>query len=177
MLPLSRIDEFGQYHSPNVAFILPQLKQGYPTLSTSITAAATFTSNVIDLLGIDFATIDVFATTQSASTLAGGPTTLKLQEADVTNSSSFADIVGFRGGSATATNVDFIIGIGATATSTTVPANAYKFNVDCRSRKRYIQVVASPTTTQSFSVAANLGRAEQAPNTAAKANVLNLVEG
>lgn len=157
--------------------MLPQLKQGAPTLSTSITNGATFTSNVIDTLGFDWATIDVFATTQSASTQAGSPSTLKLQEADVTNSSSFADITGFRGASATATNVDFLVGIGATGTSTTVPANAYKFNVDCRARKRYLQVVAVPTTTQSFSVAAQLGRGEQAPNTAAKANVLNLVEG
>jgi hypothetical protein len=152
--------------------MLPQLKQGVATLATSITAAGTFTSSPIDTLGIDWATIDVFATTQSASTQAGSPTLLKLQECDTTVASSFADIVGFRGGSATATNVDFVLGVGLTA-----GVNSYKFNVDCRPRKRYLSVVASPTTTQSFSVATNLGRAEQAPITAVKAGVLNLVEG
>ena len=152
--------------------MLPQLKQGVATLATSTTNAATFTSSNIDLLGVDFATIDVFATTQSASTQAGSPSVLKLQECDTTVASSFVDIVGFRGGSATATNIDFVVGIGLTS-----GVNSYKFNVDCRPRKRYLTVVASPTTTQSFSVAANLGRAEQAPNTAVKAGVLNLVEG
>jgi hypothetical protein len=152
--------------------MLPQLKQGAATLATSITNGATFTSSNIDLLGVDFATIDVFATTQSASTQAGSPSVLKLQECDTTVASNFVDIVGFRGGSAAATNVDFVVGIGVTS-----GINSYKFNVDTRGRKRYINVVASPTTTQSFSIAANLGRAEQSPSTATKAGVLNLVEG
>ena len=161
---------------------VPQFRQGQPTAPTSATAGATFISNIIDtwdsqLRGFGFASIDVFATTQQASTLAGGPSVLKLQEADVTNSSSFADIVGFRGGSATATKVDFLVGIGATATSTTVPLNSYKFNVDARARKRYLQVVAVPATTQSFSVTCNLGRGRAAPITPALAGVLNLVEG
>lgn len=152
--------------------MLPQLKQGVPTLGTAITNAATFTSSVIDLLGVDWATIDVFATTQSASTQAGSPSVLKLQESDTTVATTFADIVGFRGGSATATNVDFVVGIGLTT-----GINSYKFNVDGRARKRFLTVVASPTTTQTFSVAVNLGRAEQAPVTAVKAGALNLVEG
>lgn len=152
--------------------MLPQLKPGVPTLSTSITNGATFTSSAIDTLGFDWATIDVRASTQSASTQAGSPSVLKLQEADVTNASSFADIVGFRGGSAAATNVDFVVGIGLTS-----GINTYKFNVDCRARKRYLQVVASPTTTQTFEVASNLGRGEQSPSTAVKAGTLNLVEG
>lgn len=152
--------------------MLPQLKSGVATLATSITNAGTFTSSAIDLLGVDWATIDVFATTQSASTQAGSPSVLKLQESDSTSATTFVDVVGFRGGSATATNVDFVVGIGLTS-----GINNYKFNVDCRGRKRYLQVVASPTTTQSFSVAANLGRAEQSPVTAVKAGVLNLVEG
>ena len=86
--------------------------------------------------------------------------------------SSFADVVGFRGASATATNVDFVVGIGKTS-----GVNAYKFNIDCRARKRYLNLVISPTTTQTFQVNANGFRAEQAPVTASKAGVLNLVEG
>lgn len=138
----------------------------------ALTNGATGTSANIDLLGVDFVTIDVTATTQSASTQAGSPTTLKLQESDTTVVTSFVDIVPFRGGSATATNVDFVIGIGRTA-----GINAYKFNVDCRARKRYINVVVAPTTTQTYNVTANGFRVEQSPSTAAKAGVLSLIEG
>jgi len=138
----------------------------------ALTAAATGTSANIDRLGYDFVTIDIAATTQAASTQAGSPTVLKLQECDTTVVSSFVDVVGFRGASATATNVDFIVGIGKVT-----GVNAYKFNVDCRARKRYLNVVVTPATTQTFYVTANGTRAEQSPSTATKAGVLSLVEG
>lgn len=137
----------------------------------SATNAGTFTSANIDTLGVDYVIIDIAATTQSASTQAGSPSVLKIQESDTTVVTNFADVVGFRGGSATATNVDFVVGIGKTA-----GINAYKFNVDARARKRYLNVVASPTTTQTFEITANGFRVEQSPSTAAKAGVLNLVE-
>ncbi len=54
------------------------------------------------------------------------PPLLKLQESDTIVVTSFADVVGFRGGSATATNVDFVVGIGKTS-----GVNAYKF-IDTR---------------------------------------------
>lgn len=136
------------------------------------TNGATCTSANIDTLGVDYITIDISATTQSASTQAGSPSVLKIQESDTTVVTSFVDVVGFRGGSATATNVDFVVGIGKTS-----GVNAYKFNRDCRNAKRYINVVAVPTTTQTFQVTANGFRAEQSPVTAAKAGVLSLVEG
>jgi hypothetical protein len=138
----------------------------------ALTAGATGTSANIDTLGVDFVTIDVAATTQSASTQAGSPSVLKIQESDTTVVTSFADVVGFRGGSATATNVDFVVGIGRTS-----GVNAYKFNVDCRNRKRFLNIVVSPTTTQTFTVNANGFRAEQSPSNATKAGVLSLVEG
>lgn len=138
----------------------------------SATNAGTYTSANIDTLGYDFITIDVSATTQSASTQAGSPSVLKIQESDTTVASTFADVVGFRGGSAAATNVDFVVGVGKTS-----GINAYKFNVDARSRKRYLNVVASPTTTQTFQTNANGFRGEISPSTATKAGVTNLIEG
>lgn len=138
----------------------------------ALTNGAVGTSANIDLLGVDFVTVDVSATTQSASTQAGSPSTLKIQESDTTVVTSFADVVGFRGGSATATNVDFVVGIGKTS-----GVNAYKFNIDARGRKRYLNVVVTPTTTQTFYVSANGFRAEQSPSTATKAGVLSLIEG
>jgi hypothetical protein len=154
--------------------MLPQAKLLLDSVTGagSATNAGTFTSANIDTLGVDHVTIDISATTQSASTQAGSPSVLKIQESDTTVVTSFADVVGFRGASATATNVDFVVGIGKTS-----GVNAYKFNVDCRNRKRYLNVVASPTTTQSFQITANGFRAEQAPVTATKAGVLSLVEG
>ncbi len=151
----------------------PQLKSQLAINAVSATNAGTVTSAVIDTLGYDWATIDVWATTQSASTQAGSPSVLKIQEADNTSASSFVDVVGFRGGSATATNVDFVVGIGYITTNS---ANSYKFNVDCRARKRYLSLVVSPTTSQTFYGVVNLGRGETAPVTAAKANVLSLIE-
>lgn len=154
--------------------MLPQGKQlldGF-TGTGSATNGGTFTSANIDTQGVDFVTIDIGASTQAASTQAGSPSTLKIQECDTTVATSFADVVGFRGGSALGTNVDFVVGIGKTS-----GANSYKFNIDCRARKRYLNVVAVPTTTQTFAVSANGFRAEQAPYTAAKANVLSLIEG
>lgn len=138
----------------------------------ALTNGATGTSANIDLLGVDFVTVDVSATTQSASTQAGSPSTLKIQESDTTVATTFADVVGFRGASATATNVDFVVGIGKTS-----GVNAYKFNIDARNRKRYLNVVVTPTTTQTFYVNANGFRAEQSPSTAVKAGVTSLIEG
>jgi hypothetical protein len=155
--------------------MLPALKQVVAINALSASNGATVTSSVIDTLGFDFATIDIWGTTQSASTQAGSPSVLKLQESDTTVATTFADCVGFRGGSALSTSVDFLVGIGTIAA--TNPPNAYKMNVDCRSRKRYLSVVITPTTSQTFYAAANLGRAEQSPSTALKAGVLNLVEG
>lgn len=154
--------------------MLPQAKLMLDATQSvgSATNAGTYTSANIDTLGVDYLTIDISATTQSASTQAGSPSVLKIQECDTTVASSFADVVGFRGGSATATNLDFVVGIGKTSGQ-----NAYKFNVDARARKRYLNIVISPTTTQTFQVTANGFRNEIAPITATKAGVLSLVEG
>jgi hypothetical protein len=153
--------------------MMPALKAVTAVNGVSATNAGTVTSSVIDTMGYDWASIDVWGTTQAASTQAGSPSVLKLQEADNTSSTSFVDIVGFRGGSATATNVDFLVGFSTTLTA--VPS--YKFNVDCRARKRYLSLVISPATSQTFYANVNLGRAENAPSTAARAGVLSLIEG
>jgi hypothetical protein len=155
---------------------MPVKKRAAKKREHAITPAAidAYTSPNIDTLDVDFLTIDVSATTQAASTQAGSPSLLKLQESETTIASSFVDVVGFRGGSATGSVTDFVIGIGKTSGQ-----NAYKLNVNCVSgmRKRYLNVVASPTTTQTFHVTANGFNCWQVPNTAAKAAVLSLIEG
>jgi len=153
--------------------MFPQLKGAVAVNATSATAAGTVTTSVIDTLGYDWATIDIWATTQVGTSQTHSPSVLKLQEADNTSATSFVDVVGFRGGSATATNIDFLVG--SVAAATNVPA--YKFNVDCRNRKRYLSVAITPATSQTFYGYVNLGRGEQSPSTASKAGVLSLIEG
>lgn len=148
----------------------PQSKQ-VAIAAASGTNGATVTFGPIDTLGARWATIDISGTTQAASTQAGSPSTLKLQEADNTSATSFVDIIGARGASAAATNVDFVVGVGLTA-----GVNSYKFNLNTAARKRYLQVVITPATSQTFNVVANLGLLEQAPVTATKAGVLSLIE-
>lgn len=143
-----------------------QLKSVVAVNGVSKTNGAT-ASGIIDTLGFNFATIDVIATT--ADVVSNKPTVLKLQEADDTNATSFTDITGAIGGTS------FTIPNAVTA-ATAVIQNQYKFNVDCHARKRYLQAVYSPQTTQTVTVVANLGRAEQSPGTATKANALTLVE-
>jgi hypothetical protein len=155
--------------------MLPQLKTIVALNGSSYTAGATTPSGLIDTIGYDWATIDVIAGTSNV--VSNVPTVLKLQESDVTNASSFADCVNFRGGTAVSATVDFVINPVANTAATAVLQNNYKFNVDCRARKRYLQVLVAPATTEVITVLANLGRGEQAPNTAAKANAMNLVEG
>lgn len=154
--------------------MLPQFKTIVAVNAVSKTNGATATG-VIDTLGYDWATIDIIAATQDV--VSNVPTVLKLQECDTTVATSFADVVGFRGGTAVTTSVDFVINATGNTAATAVLQNNYKFNVDCRTRKRYLQAVVSPATTQVITILANLGRGEQSPVTAGKTNAMNLVEG
>jgi hypothetical protein len=144
--------------------MFPQLKSVVAINNVSKTNGATATGT-IDTLGYDWATIDVIATTADAVT--NKPTVIKLQESDDTNASNFADIAAAVGGGGSGWTVPAALTSGN---------NNYKFNVDCRARKRYLQVVFTPPTTQIVTAVANLGRGEQAPVTAAKAGALALVE-
>lgn len=144
--------------------MFPQLKTIVAVNAASKTNGTT-ASGIIDTLGYDWATIDIIAAT--ADVVSNKPTVCKLQEADDTNATSFADITAF----ATPTIPN------ANTAATAVLQNNYKFNVDCRGRKRYLQPVYSPQTTQVVTILANLGRGEQSPITAAKANAMVLVEG
>ncbi len=145
--------------------MLPQLKTIVAVNAATVTNGAT-ASGIIDTMGYDWCTVDVIATTANA--VSNVPTVVALQEADVTNASSFATIAAFA--------TPALLPNAATAATATLQNN-FKFNVDCRPRKRFLQAVYSPQTTQTVTVVANLGRGEQAPVTAAKANAMTLLEG
>lgn len=131
----------------------------------STTNGATASGN-IDTLGYDEANIDVVMTTSNAAT--NNPSVLKLSESDDTVVTNFADISGFVG------DTDFTIAAAVTDTNSIWVA---KFKVDLTGRKRYLKVSVTPLTTQVITAVANLGRPDTSPETAAKANVSNLVQG
>jgi hypothetical protein len=146
--------------------MFPQSKVFVALQTTSVTNAGTATSQNIDCAGFDFLSLDLVSTTSDNVT--NKPTVLKLQEADTTDATNFADITGFRGGT------DFTIPNWGTNTSTILPQ---KFNVDLRHRKRYIRLLVSPVTTQSFTAVANLHRGGVSPVSAGDVGVSVVVSG
>ena len=143
--------------------MLPQQKQTIVISQASTTNAATATGN-IDTLGFDFLTLDVIASTSNDTT--NNFSVLKLAESDDTVVTNFADVSGFVG------DTDFTIPAAVTQGNW-----GMKFNVDCRARKRYLRLSASPLTTQVITAIANLSRGNEAPVNTTSANVTALVEG
>jgi len=146
----------------------PSTKQVIVINQASTTNAGTASGN-IDTLGFDYLSLDVITTTSNAVT--NNLSVLKLAESDDTVVTNFADITPFVGdgtGGFTIPNAE---------TAATNTPFGVKMNVDCRGRKRYIKLSASPVTTQVITGIANLSRGDEAPIDAAGANVDALVEG
>lgn len=145
-----------------------QNKQVIVIAQASTTNAATAAGN-IDTIGYDFCSIDTLMATSNNTT--NNPTVFKLAESDDTVVTNFSDITAFVG--------DGVGGwtIPAAETVATNPSNRFKFNVDCRARKRYLRLSISPLTTQVITAIANLSKHEQAPVNTTTANVKALVEG
>jgi len=100
-------------------------------LSASCASDASHTA-IIDTLGYDRITIGLNETTVAQTT---GFITLKIGEGDTT--SAFTDVAtALHGGVQAATN--------------TSVANNYNINVDCRARKRYLLLTATPFTTKTL---------------------------
>ena len=134
--------------------------------TTSETNGGTVTSQNLDTKGYDVVYIDVVQTTSNNTT--NNPATFKIQHADTTDTSNFSDVSGFVG------DTDWTIPTVGTNTST---VSSYKFKVDVRHKKRYLRLLISPVTTQSFTAVANLFGGEVVPTSATLANVSAFVEG
>lgn len=121
------------------------------TSTASVTGSA-------DCAGYDYAVVRVAmapaATTESM-------TALKLSENDDAGT-AWTDITAFTGGTATG---NFTL---PTATGTDATGEIYKFYVDLRKRKRYLQVTLHPDAVRVGAAMLELYRAEQAPDTAAE---------
>lgn len=115
---------------------------------------AAFTSSqtctlTIDTMGYDHASIDVIA--GPAASTSSVFQTLTIQDGDTTGG-SFGNITGFTGDLKPAAYA------GQTVTDTMTVS---RLEVDCRGRKRYLRVQASPNTTTVIVVAARLSKAEE----------------
>lgn len=150
--------------------MVPESKEVIQILTTALTNGGTECgsgdTSYMDTLAYDYALIDVTMSPPNNAT--NNPSEFNLLEADVTTSSSFATVSGFRG------DTDWTI-----ATMSTSLPSTFRFGVDLRGRKRYLKVSVIPITSHVAGclIRANLFKPEQSPVTATKAGVVNLVNG
>lgn len=132
----------------------------------AVPAAATTntTTLVIDTLGYDSASVTVARASNAATVFA---TTLKVEDSD--DNVTYSNVSGLVGGT------DFTIPTVTDTASTSV----VKFDIDTRAKKRYLRVSACPSTASAIAVSLNcrLGRAENAPATAAEAGCIGWIRG
>lgn len=130
--------------------------------STSLTNGATGTSATLDTRPkgkkYDEIRIDVISTTSNDAT--NVPSTLKVQECDTDTATSFVDVVAFTGATATSTSAGYIFPAMPTNTATN-PQPYVSFHIDTRKRKRYLRMLVSPVTTQTFTILATLGACKE----------------
>jgi hypothetical protein len=142
---------------------LQNLKYAVVLKQQSATNAATLTSDNIDTLGFEEVAIIIHGTTSDNAT--NNPSVLKLQQADTTDATNFADIAALVGDGASG----FTIPSSPTATTTAPFCVMHLRKVG--QYKRYLRLLISPTTTQTFSAIAAMSRAKEAPNSITEQNV------
>ena len=131
---------------------------------TSVATTATATGR-IDTRGFNWCSVDVIL--DSAAATSSNPATLNLSEGTITTFASATTVSGFVGDS------DFTVPAASTDTPQTV-----RFEVDCRTRERYLFVSVTPAgATQLLAAQARLSRAELTPTNAATTGAAELVTG
>jgi hypothetical protein len=130
----------------------------------NLTAAQTHTL-VIDRLGYEYVSLDVCqeAWGNAGYTSQAAYTVLKLEESD--NNSSYSSV--FVGGT------DFTIPTPSSTSAETV----VRMDVDCRGKKRYLKVTATPYTTGTVFTVARLGKGNDGPVSASAKGVNATVSG
>ena len=132
------------------------------TLGAAETASSGTATLTIDTSGFDHASIAVVRSSNAATTFMS---VLKVEESD--DNSSYANVTALVGGAG-----GFTIG-----TAITTGASITKIDVDCRGRKRYLKVSATPSTACIVGINATLSRSEDAIAVAADAGVVSWVRG
>jgi hypothetical protein len=134
----------------------------------NLTAAQTHTL-VIDRLGYEYVSLDVGQEpwTNAGYTSQAAFTVLKLSESD--DNSSYSDVTAFVGGGTGGFTIPT-----PTATAGDV---VVRMDVDCRGKKRYLKVTATPYTTGTVYTVARLGKGNDGPVSASAKGVNATVSG
>ena len=134
----------------------------------NLTAAQTHTL-VIDRLGYEYVSLDVGQEpwTNAGYTSQAAFTVLKLSESD--DNSSYSDVTAFVGGGTGGFTIPT-----PTATAGDV---VVRMDVDCRGKKRYLKVTATPYTTGTVYTVARLGKGVDGPVSASSKNVNATISG
>lgn len=139
--------------------------QSDKTLScgTSFSASATAVSSLIDTMGYDSVSINVFSTpTNPWSTLA-------IQQSDTTDATNFASISG------TICGTDWTAATAYVTASGTTAASGVQFNLSTKARKRYLRVLHGGAVASTSTIVASLGQAANVPFDATSYGAITLV--
>ena len=139
--------------------------QSDKTLScgTSFSASATAVSSLIDTMGYDSVSINVFSTpTNPWSTLA-------IQQSDTTDATNFASISG------TICGTDWTAATAYVTASGTTAASGVQFNLSTKARKRYLRVLHGGGVASTSTIVASLGQAANVPFDATSYGAITLV--
>ena len=139
--------------------------QSDKTLScgTSFSASATAVSSLIDTMGYDSVSINVFSTpTNPWSTLA-------IQQSDTTDATNFVSISG------TICGTDWTAATAYVTASGTTAASGVQFNLSTKARKRYLRVSHGGATAATSTIVASLGQAANVPSDATSYGAITLV--
>jgi hypothetical protein len=136
--------------------------------SENLTAAQTHTLTV-DTLGYDYVSLDVCQEpwANAGYTSQAAFTVLKLEESD--NNSSYSNVTEFVGGGTGGFTIPT-----PTATAGDV---VVRMDVDCRGKKRYLKLTATPYTTGTVYTVARLGKGVEGPVSASAKGVNATVSG
>jgi hypothetical protein len=136
--------------------------------SENLTAAQTHTLTV-DTLGYDYVSLDVCQEpwANAGYTSQAAFTALKLEESD--NNSSYSNVTEFVGGGTGGFTIPT-----PTATAGDV---VVRMDVDCRGKKRYLKLTATPYTTGTVYTVARLGKGVEGPVSASAKGVNATVSG
>lgn len=135
-----------------------QMEKVVGTLPATGTSAVTL---VTDTLGYDYASFSVLRGSNASTVFAS---VLKIEESD--DNSSYSAVTGHTGGT------DYTI----PAVTDTAGTSIVKLDVDCKARKRYLKVTATPAASMPVAVTGRLSRGD-GPATASEAGVLGWVKG
>ena len=135
-----------------------------PSAAVGATATASLT---IDTLGYDHASVTVLRASNASTVFANA---VKVEESDEA-SANFTNVTALVGGG---TGGFTIPGVAAANTGV---SSILKLDIDTKARKRYLKVSYTPGVTATVGIVSRLSRGEEAPVTAAEANVIGLIRG